>query len=87
MSRYKKCKVLLIDDLFKGNITLSDINIMFEIVNYRYFNNLPMIISTEKGGKELIEIDEAIGSRILEMAKDYNMELKGGKLNYRIYGK
>ena len=87
MSRYKKCKVLLIDDLFKGNITLSDINIMFEIVNYRYFNNLPMIMSTEKGGKELIEIDEAIGSRILEMAKDYNMELKGGKLNYRIYGK
>lgn len=87
MIRYKKCKVLLIDDLFKGNITLSDINIMFEIVNYRYFNNLPMIISTEKGGEDLIKIDEAIGSRILEMAKDYNMELKGGKLNYRIYGK
>jgi len=56
-------------------------------VNYRYFNNLPMIISTEKGGEDLIKIDEAIGSRILEMAKDYNMELKGGKLNYRIYGK
>ena len=77
----------MIDDLFKGNITLSDINIMFDIVNYRYFNNLPMIISTEKGGEDLIKIDEAIGSRILEMAKDYNMELKGGKLNYRIYGK
>lgn len=87
MNRYKKCKVLLIDDLFKGNITLSDINIIFEIVNYRYFNNLPMIISTEKCIKDLLEIDEAIGSRILEMAKDYNMELKGGKLNYRIYGK
>ena len=87
MNRYKNAKVLLIDDLFKGSISKSDINIMFEIVNYRYFNNLPMIMSTEKGGKELIEIDEAIGSRILEMAKDYNMELKGGKLNYRIYGK
>ena len=87
MNRYKKCKVLLIDDLFKGNITASDINIIFEIVNYRYFNNLPMIISTEKCSKDLLGIDEAIGSRILEMAKDYNMELKGGKLNYRIYGK
>ena len=85
MNRYKKCKVLLIDDLFKGNITSSDINIMFEIVNYRYFNNLAMIISTEKCGKELLEIDEAIGSRILEMTKDYNIELKGHKLNYRIY--
>ena len=87
MNRYKNAKVLLIDDLFKGSISKSDINIMFEIVNYRYFNNLPMIMSTEKGGEDLIKIDEAIGSRILEMAKDYNMELKGGKLNYRIYGK
>lgn len=87
MNRYKKCKVLLIDDLFKGNITSSDINIIFEIVNYRYFNNLSMIISTEKSSRELLEIDEAIGSRILEMTKDYNIELKGQKLNYRIYGK
>ena len=34
---------------------------------------------------ELLEIDEAIGSRILEMTKDYGIELKGRKLNYRIY--
>lgn len=85
MNRYKECKVLLIDDLFKGNITSSDINIIFEIVNYRYFNNLAMIISTEKCGSELLEIDEAIGSRILEMTKDYGIELRGHKLNYRIY--
>ena len=85
MNRYKQCKVLLIDDLFKGNITFSDINIIFEIVNYRYFNNLAMIISTEKCKSDLLQIDEAIGSRILEMTKDYNIELKGRKLNYRIY--
>ncbi len=86
MSRYKSCKVLLIDDLFKGSITSSDLNVIFEIVNHRYFNNLPMIISSEKRRDELIKIDEAIGSRILEMCGDYSVELKGSKLNYRIYG-
>ena len=86
ISRYKNCKVLMIDDLFKGSITASDINIVFEIVNHRYFNNLPMIISTERCRDELIKIDEAIGSRILEMCGKYFVELKGSKLNYRIYG-
>ncbi|MEG0578195.1 MAG: DNA replication protein, partial [Bacilli bacterium] len=67
-------------------VTKSDINIIFEIVNYRYFNNLPMIVSTEKHFEELIEIDEAIGSRLIEMSKDYMVKIKGKNLNYRIYG-
>lgn len=86
MSRYKNCKVLLVDDLFKGSITGSDLNMIFEIINHRYFNNLPMIISSEKGRDELLKIDEAIGSRILEMCGEYNVELKGNRLNYRLYG-
>ena len=86
MSRYKNCKVLLVDDLFKGSITGSDLNMIFEIINHRYFNNLPMIISSEKGRDELLKIDEAIGSRILEMCGEYNIELKGNRLNYRLYG-
>lgn len=85
-NRYKNARVLLIDDLFKGGVTKSDINIIFEIVNYRYFNNLPMIVSTEKHFEELIEIDEAIGSRLIEMSKDYMIKIKGKNLNYRIYG-
>jgi len=64
MNRYKNARVLLIDDLFKGSISKSDINIVFEIINHRYFNNLPVIVSTEKSFEELIEIDEAVGSRI-----------------------
>ncbi|MBO3443701.1 ATP-binding protein [Clostridium sp. CCUG 7971] len=86
ISRYKFANVLLIDDLFKGSISKSDINIMFEIINYRYFNNLAMIISSEKRFDELIDIDEALGSRIIEMSKGYVVELKGRKLNYRLYG-
>ena len=86
VARYKNAKVLLIDDLFKGSVTKSDINIVFEVVNFRYFNNLPMIVSSEKGARELLDIDEAIGSRLIEMSRDYLVELKGKKLNFRIYG-
>ena len=86
LNRYKEAKVLLIDDLFKGNITKSDINIVFELINYRYLKNKPLIVSTEKLLDDLIEIDEAIGSRVVEMSKDYLVEIKGKKLNYRIYG-
>lgn len=85
VNRYKNAKVLLIDDLFKGNITKSDINIIFEIVNFRYFNNLPLIVSCEKCMEELLDIDEAIGSRVYEMSKNYLVEIKGRKLNFRIY--
>ena len=85
LSRYQRAKVLLIDDLFKGNISKSDINIMFEIVNYRYLNHLPMIISTEYNVNSLLDIDEAIGSRMIEMSKDNIVQVKGKRLNYRIY--
>ena len=86
MDRYKKAKVLLIDDLFKGSVTKSDVNIVFEIVNFRYFNNLPMIVSCEKCVDDFLDIDEAIGSRLIEMSKDYLVQMKGKRLNFRVYG-
>lgn len=86
MNRYKKARVLLIDDLFKGSISKSDINIMFELINHRYFNKLPVIISTELSIENLVNIDEALGSRLIEMSKDFLVGLRNKKLNYRIYG-
>ncbi|EPZ58923.1 putative aAA ATPase [[Clostridium] sordellii ATCC 9714] len=47
---------------------------------------MPMIVSCEKGVDELLDIDEAIGSRLIEMSKDYLVEMKGRKLNFRVYG-
>ena len=47
MNRYKNAKILLIDDLFKVSVSKSDVNIVFEIVNFRYFNNLLIIVSYE----------------------------------------
>ena len=86
MNRYKNARVLFVDDLFKGKITDSDINIMFELINHRYFNNLPMIVSSESSVGRLLDIDEALGSRLIEMTKGRVVELRGKELNYRIYG-
>lgn len=84
LNKYKKAEILLIDDLFKGQISKSDINIMFEIINYRYMNNMPMIISTEMTIIEVIKTDEAVGSRLYEMVKSYTIEILGGENNYRL---
>lgn len=85
MTKYSECPVLYIDDFLKGKITEADANAIYEIVNYRYNNNLPMIISTEKSLEELLDFDEAIGSRIIEMCKGNIIKFEGSKLNYRIY--
>ena len=85
LSKYQLCEVLLIDDLFKGKINESDINIVFEIINYRYLNFLPIIVSSEFSIERLLNFDEAVGSRIYEMSKDYVVEIeKDMRNNYRL---
>lgn len=84
LSKYQMADILLIDDLFKGKVNETDINITFEIVNYRYLNNLPMIISTEYTVDKLLDFDEAIGSRIYEITRDYLVEIEGKANNYRL---
>lgn len=83
INRMKNVDVLFIDDLFKGRITESDINIMYELINHRYMKRLPMIVSTEKYPKDLLAVDEALGSRIIEMSKGYVVEFKESG-NYRL---
>ncbi|WP_169809796.1 ATP-binding protein [Clostridium magnum] len=84
LRRYKLAEVLIIDDLFKGKINESDINIIFEIINYRYMNNRPMIVSSEFTAEKLLYFDEGVGSRIIEMCKDYMVEIEGKDNNYRV---
>lgn len=85
ISKYQTAEILLIDDLFKGKINESDINIMFEIINYRYLNHLPMIINSEFEIEKLLYFDEAIGSRIYEMCKNFLVEIKKDQRNnYRL---
>ena len=90
LGKFKTAPVLYIDDLYKGavrqgKINESDIGIMFEIINYRYLNRKPLIISSEYMIDSLLEFDEAVGSRILEMCKGYIIEFEGQNLNHRIH--
>ena len=82
MGRYKRASVLLIDDLFKGKVSESDVNIMFELLNFRYFNRLPVIVSCEVDVDGLLRIDEGVGSRLVEMCRC--VEIRGKRLNYRL---
>lgn len=90
ISDYKRIQVLYIDDLFKTvqgkQPTQADIDIAFEIINYRYMHKgLITIFSCEKGTGEIIKIDEAVGSRIVQRAKGYNLAIaKEEKRNYRL---
>lgn len=91
MQKFKEAELLYIDDLFKtgrapdGSLprpTSADINYAFEILNYRYNNQLPTIISSEFTLDELLEIDEAIGGRICERAKVFSIR-KDREKNWR----
>lgn len=95
MKELKNVDVLYIDDLFKsGNTgesgrqkpTAADINLAFELLNYRYNNpKLITIISSECTTSDLLNIDEAIGGRIAERARGFTTNLTpDGKKNYRM---
>lgn len=90
----KKAQILYIDDFLKPtysvegiskNPTDADINTAFELLNYRYNNNLITIISSELDIQQATEIDEATGGRIKEKAGGYCLRLnKDSKKNYRL---
>ena len=81
-ARIKKLKtvpVLYIDDFWKSRrsedhvrVTDADVNLAFEILNTRYNDSsLRTIISTEMALPEVLDIDEATGSRIYERSRGF----------------
>ena len=68
----KNIEVLYLDDFFKveqGKLpTQSDVNIAWEILNFRYNKNLKTIISTELLLADIENIDESTAGRIIEKA-------------------
>ena len=75
IDKFKKPAVLYIDDFFKGKITEADVNLAFELLNYRY--NSPKkitLISSELGIEKILEIDEAVGSRIYQRSKGFCLQ-------------
>jgi len=84
VSRLQEVGVLYFDDLFKPVTndsgervppTPADLKLAFEILNYRYINKLPTILSSEWYINELAELDEATGSRIYERCGEFAMSI------------
>ena len=87
----KTVKVLYIDDFWKtnsGEPTTADVNLAFEILNARYNRkDLITIISSEYYSNELMDVDEAVGSRIYERASGNRHNIKRDRQrNYRLRG-
>ena len=93
VARLKNVCVLYIDDFFKPVIgergpmppTPADVKLAYDIINYRYINRMPTIISSERYLSELMDIDEAVASRIYECANGYALSLgRNREKNHRI---
>ncbi|SDI99831.1 ATP-binding protein [Alteribacillus bidgolensis] len=96
MERMKKADVLFIDDLFKPTgkdkkprATEWQIEQTYAVINHRYLNHMPVLISSELPIDQLVEVDEALATRIYEMCKDYLVLIQGDRfqLNHRLEGK
>lgn len=89
IEKWKRCRVLLIDDLFKGAIrrdgTLGqEGTIIFEIVNHRYMAGKPVLISSELTMDKIVDLDEAVGTRLAELSKGRIVEFVGKHQNNRM---
>lgn len=94
LRQYLDAEYLYIDDLFKtgrgadGSFpTSGDLNLAFTLLGTRYARRAPTILSSEYSPQELLKLDEAIGSRIVEMAgKNLCAVRKERGRNYRLRG-
>lgn len=84
IDRYKKAKLLYIDDLFFSEVTEGDKRLARELIDYRYERGLKTIISTEKVMVELKRIDEGTAGRIREKSGIYELNIgRDDKRDYR----
>jgi DNA replication protein DnaC len=92
----KEADVLYIDDFWKptfgrdgreDGVSGADVRLAFDVLNYRYVNRLPTIISSEWFSSELAKIDEAVAGRVIESAGVYRVDIGRDKArNMRMKG-
>jgi DNA replication protein DnaC len=82
----KNARVLVWDDLFKGREKPRpyDLDVVFDVLNSRYLNRKPTIISSERLPHELMAIDKAIGGRIVQSGQMFTAIVQDPKANYRV---
>lgn len=92
LARYRDAPLLYVDDLFKGRADLPvsdwDLRLAFELLDHRYSNRLPTILSTERSFPELVRMDEAIAGRLRERSGKYLINISPEpEKNYRFRGR
>ena len=70
----KNTPLLYLDDFWKGEVRPADVHLAFELINARYISKKPTILSSENTLEAILRGDEAIGSRLFEMAGGYYMD-------------
>lgn len=84
MSLYRNADVLYFDDFMYGTVSESEQKLIFNIINHRYSNALPTIISSEKTVNDIKTINKSIYGRINEMVKQNMINIsEDDKKNYR----
>lgn len=78
----KNTPLLYLDDFWKGEIRPADVHLAFELINARYISKRPTILSSENTLEAILRGDEAIGSRLFEMAGGYYVDCSRAK-NWR----
>lgn len=87
LEKYKTSTVLMIDDLFRSNVSEKAKEWIFQILDYRSNNNMPTIITTNHSLVDIMKIDEPIQGRMFENTGrwTYWVEFdKNNNLNYRM---
>jgi len=96
IKKFKKCDYLVVDDFLKsatkrGETNETDLQLVFEIIDYRYRYKRPVIISSEYYFDEISDKSEAIAGRLKQMAthfeSNYIVEIsRDKKRNFRLKG-
>ncbi len=83
LNQIKNAEIVVIDDFLKQRY----VDTVFDIVNYRYVNDLKVITSSEKSYEEQARLDKAVASRIYEKSGKYYVEISADEeKNYRLKG-
>lgn len=89
MKELTAAPALYVDDFLKaGNQKISDgdINLAIELVNRRYMKQSGItIFSSELSMKEILDADQAMGSRIYHRVGEFSVQIDGKK-NWRMKG-
>ena len=90
----QEAEAMYVDDFLKplkgrdgsdGNATAADLRLAFDVLNMRYLNRKPTIISSEWFSHEIGALDEAIAGRISEMCGPWKIDIaRDGKRNLRM---